>query len=338
MQMKAVVCEKPGEIGLVNRPVPEAGDGEVLLKVQRVGLCGTDFNIYGGKHPFLEYPRIMGHELSGEVASAPAGSQFKAGDAVIVNPYLPCQTCVACRQGKPNCCVSISVLGVHDHGGMCEYLAVPELALYPAGNLTPDQGAMVEFLSIGAHAVSRGKVTAGQRVLVVGIGPIGLGAALIARLKGADVAVLDANSARIDKARDVFGFDKAVRLSDTTRDELAALTDSEFFDVVFDATGNAKAIEAGFELVAHGGSYVLVSVVKDTISFADPEFHKREMTLIGSRNATREDFEHVVAWIESGDLPTDKLHTHSCSLAELPQKLPEWSASPDEVIKAIAKI
>jgi 2-desacetyl-2-hydroxyethyl bacteriochlorophyllide A dehydrogenase len=301
-------------------------------------LCGTDFHIYGGKHPFLEYPRIMGHELSGEVASAPIDSAFKAGDAVIVNPYLPCGTCVACRQGKPNCCVDVSVLGVHDHGGMCEYLAVPENALYPAGKLTPDQGAMVEFLSIGAHAVRRGRVTAGQRALVVGVGPIGLGAALIARLEGADVTVLDGNAARIEKAKSEFGFDKAVCLSEHTREELSAFTDDEFYDVVFDATGNAKAMEAGFELVAHGGTYVLVSVVKDTISFADPEFHKREMSLVGSRNATREDFEYVISKIESGDLPTDKLHTHSCTLTELPQKLPEWSASPDEVIKAIAEI
>jgi 2-desacetyl-2-hydroxyethyl bacteriochlorophyllide A dehydrogenase len=272
------------------------------------------------------------------VASAPPDSKFKKGDAVIVNPYIPCQNCVACRQGKPNCCVDIKVLGVHDHGGMCEYLVVPELALYPAGNLTPDQGAMVEFLSVGAHAVRRGNVSQGQRVLVVGIGPIGLGVALISRLEGAEVTVLDANASRIEKTRSQFGFERAVQLSETTRSELSALTDGEFYDVVIDATGNARAIEAGFEYVAHGGTYVLVSVVKDTISFADPEFHKREMSLIGSRNATREDFEYVISRIESGELPTDKLHTHSCSLTDLPQQLPRWSENPDEVIKAIAEV
>jgi 2-desacetyl-2-hydroxyethyl bacteriochlorophyllide A dehydrogenase len=310
----------------------------VMLKVQRVGLCGTDFHIYGGKHPFLEYPRIMGHELSGEVAAVHEGSSFSKGDAVIVNPYLPCGECVACRRGKFNCCANITVLGVHDHGGMCEFMVVPELALYPAGNLTADQGAMVEFLAVGAHAVRRAAVEAGQRVLVVGIGPIGLGAALIARLEGAEVAVLDANEARVRKARDDFGFTRAVVVGAEAKDALAGFTNDEFFDVVIDATGNAKAIEAGFELVAHGGAYVLVSVVKDNITFSDPEFHKREMTLLGSRNATREDFEYVIARIESGELPTDKLHTHSCSLGELPDRLPEWSQSPDQVIKAIAEI
>jgi 2-desacetyl-2-hydroxyethyl bacteriochlorophyllide A dehydrogenase len=336
--MKAVVCAQPGEIGVQEWPVPEASEGIAIIKVQRVGLCGTDFHIYGGKHPYLEYPRIMGHELSGQVASAPADSEFQKGDPVIVNPYLPCQKCIACRHGKPNCCVDITVLGVHDHGGMCEYLAVPELALYPAGNLTPDQGAMVEFLSVGAHSVQRGNVSKGHRVLVVGIGPIGLGTALISRLEGADVTVMDANASRVEKAREEFGFDKAVSLSENLRQKLAAFTDNEFFDVVIDATGNAKAMEAGFDYVAHGGTYVLVSVVKDRITFSDPEFHKREMSLVGSRNATREDFEYVIARIESGDLPTDKLHTHSCSLAELPEQLPKWSVNPDDVIKAIAEI
>jgi 2-desacetyl-2-hydroxyethyl bacteriochlorophyllide A dehydrogenase len=337
--MKAVVCTKPGEIGIQDVPAPgNVEEGMVMLKVQRVGLCGTDFHIYGGKHPFLQYPRIMGHELSGEVAAIHESSRFAKGDAVIVNPYLPCGECVACRRGKFNCCASISVLGVHDHGGMCEFMLVPELALYPAGSLTPDQGAMVELLAVGAHAVRRAAVKAGQRVLVVGIGPIGLGTALISRLEGAHVTVMDMNQARVAKARDEFGFSRAVIVGAEAKERLAGYTDGEFFDVVIDATGNAKAIEAGFELVAHGGAYVLVSVVKDEITFSDPEFHKREMTLLGSRNATREDFEYVIARIERGELPTDKLHTHSCSLGELPELLPEWSQSPDQVIKAIAEI
>jgi 2-desacetyl-2-hydroxyethyl bacteriochlorophyllide A dehydrogenase len=336
--MKAVVCAQPGELGVQDWPLPEASEGMVIIKVQRVGLCGTDFHIYGGRQPYLEYPRIMGHELSGTVATADEGSGFKPGDPVIVNPYLPCQKCVACRQGKPNCCVDITVLGVHDHGGMCEYLAVPEVALYPAGSLTLDQGAMVEFLSVGAHGVRRGNVSAGQRVLVVGIGPIGLGAALVARLEGADVTVMDTNASRVEKAGETFGFDKAVQLSPVLRDQLAAYTHNEFYDVVIDATGNARAMEAGFDYVAHGGTYVLLSVVKDTISFSDPEFHKREMSLVGSRNATREDFEYVISKIESGDLPTEKLHTHSCDLIDLPEQLPKWGANPDEVIKAIAEV
>lgn len=336
--MKAIVCERPGELSEQVWPKPEADAETAVVKVQRVGICGTDFHIYGGQHPYLEYPRILGHELSGTVEVPAQGGSLSAGDSVIVNPYLPCGHCVACRQDKPNCCSNITVLGVHGHGGMCEYLAVPETALYSARDLTADQGAMVEFLAVGMHAVRRGKVKKGQRVLVVGIGPIGLGTALLARLEGAEVTVLDINEARLRKVAALFALDRAVHLTSRVHDELSALTGDDFFDVVIDATGNAKSMEAGFEFVAHGGTYVLVSVVKDTISFADPEFHKREMTLVGSRNATHDDFMSVISKIESGDIPTDKLHTHSCLLTELPQKLPVWSGNSGDMIKAIVKI
>ena len=175
-------------------------------------------------------------------------------------------------------------------------------------------------------------------MLVVGVGPIGLGTALIARLEGAEVTVVDASVARVDKARDLFGFDNAFRTSDQLAGQLSDLTDGEFYDAVFDATGNAQAIEAGFHFVAHGGRYVLVSVVKHDITFSDPEFHKREMSLFGSRNATRQDFAYVVRNIENGNIPTEKLHTHSCTLEQLPEQIPKWIANQDEVIKAIAEI
>ena len=336
--MKAVLCVEPGRLEVKDWPEPEVGEGEVLVRISRIGLCGTDYHIYSGNQPFLEYPRIMGHELSGNVVNPPSGSGFDDGDLVIINPYFACGKCVACRKDKPNCCTDISVMGVHDHGGMCEYVSVPQSAIYPAGNLSPDQAAMVEFLSIGAHAVRRGRVQAKDRVLVVGMGPIGLGAALIARIAGASVTVMDANRARVNKARDVFGFEQAVCVGDDVADYLSSVTDGEFFDLVYDATGNAKAMEAGFRYVAHGGTYVLVSVVKDDITFADPEFHKREMSLVGSRNATRQDFEHVITNIESGAIDTSLLHTHQCELTELSSKLPQWMNEPDQVIKAIAVV
>src|SRR5258706_2170188 len=145
--MKAIVCNEPGSLTLAERPEPQLRDGEVLIRVRRVGVCGTDFHIYGGKHPYLEYPRVPGHELSGEVAQAAPGSQLKPGQQVSINPYLSCGTCVACRRGKPNCCVAIQVLGVHRDGGMCEFLAVPESNVYPAEGITIDQAAMLEFLA-----------------------------------------------------------------------------------------------------------------------------------------------------------------------------------------------
>ncbi|PCI53798.1 MAG: dehydrogenase [Alphaproteobacteria bacterium] len=336
--MKAIVCKKPGELTLTDVPKPNSVAGEVLVKIECIGICGTDLHIFSGRQPFVEYPRIMGHELSATVISSPGGCDLRPGTPVIINPYIACGKCVACRKNKPNCCSAINVLGVHQNGGMCEYLSVPETALIHAGTLSINQAAMVEFLAIGAHACSRGKTGPGDRVLVVGLGPIGLGVALFARLAGAEVTVMDNNTARVTKAQDIFDFKNAVIASNEVSAELSQLTNGDFFDLVFDATGNAKAIEVGFQFVAHGGTTVLVSIVKDNITFSDTEFHKREMCIVGSRNATLEDFKHVIQNIENGNIPTDKFFTHSCKLEDVPQMLPVWAEDPDNVIKAIVKV
>ena len=151
----SLVCSEPGKLALVQGPAPEVGRESALVRPRRVGVCGTDFHIYEGKHPYLQYPRVMGHELAVEVVEAPEGSGISAGDLCVVNPYLSCGNCVACRAGKPNCCVNISVLGVHQDGGMTDLLSVPVGNLLRAPGLTMDQCAAVEFLSIGAHAVRR---------------------------------------------------------------------------------------------------------------------------------------------------------------------------------------
>lgn len=332
--MKAIVCDAPYSLSVVERPDPVRGAGEVLIKVRRVGLCGTDYHIYSGRQPFLEYPRVIGHELAGEVAEAPEGSGLRQGQVVTINPYLPCGRCVACRRGKPNCCARIRVLGVHIDGGMCDYVSVPAQAVVPVGGLSLDQAAMVEFLSIGLHAVRRGGVEPWQRVLVVGAGPIGVGVALFARLAGAKVLLVDTSPARLARAKDELGLN-VLAVDDGLADELAKRTDGEFYDCVFDATGNIGAMCRGLDFVAHGGNYVLVSVVKDELRFPDPEFHKRETTLLASRNASREDFEEVIARIADKSIPTAKLHTQSLDAADLPVRLPELAASPDAVLKAI---
>ncbi|MEP7240956.1 MAG: alcohol dehydrogenase catalytic domain-containing protein, partial [Devosia sp.] len=201
----ALVCTQPGELQLVQRPDPEPRPGDALVRVRRVGVCGTDYHIFEGSHPFLQYPRVMGHELAVEVVSAPAESGFKAGDVCVVNPYLSCGDCVACRAGKPNCCVRISVLGVHQDGGMTSLLTLPVKNLVRADGLSVDECATVEFLAIGAHAVRRGAVAAGDRVLVVGAGPIGLGAAIFAKVAGGSVTVMDLDPERLEAARALLG-------------------------------------------------------------------------------------------------------------------------------------
>jgi len=335
--MLTVLCETPGKLVAEQRPRPLRQPGEVLLRVRRVGVCGTDLHIFTGRQPYLAYPRVMGHELSGIVEEADAGSGLAPGDAVYVMPYLSCGRCIACRQGKTNCCTAIQVLGVHRDGAMTEFLAVPAPFVHKAEGITLDHAAMLEFLAIGAHAVARGDVAAGQRVLVAGAGPIGLAVMLFAALRGARVVALDTRRDRLEVARAHLGIEAAVEVGPQDAEELARLSGGEFFDVVFDATGNPQAMERGFGFIAHAGRYVLVSIVQGNITFSDPEFHKREATLLSSRNATTADFETVLAAMRAGDVPVDALATHRLQLADLPRDFAGLLDPDRHVIKAIVE-
>lgn len=336
--MEALECTEPGILNLVRRPVPVRGADEVLVRPRRMGICGTDFHIYEGKHPFLAYPRIMGHELAVEVVEAPSASGFARGEMLVVNPYIACGSCVACRRGKPNCCTSISVLGVHRDGGMAGLLTLPAVNLIRAEGLSLDACATVEFLAIGAHAVRRARLDGGERVLVIGAGPIGLGVSLFAAQKGVHLTVMDRDQARLNVASSIVAGISTIVAGDESLAAIHTLTDGDGFDVVFDATGNAQSIESGFNFVAHGGSYVLVSVVKGDIRFVDADFHRREMSLLGSRNATDEDFTTVISAIRNGSVNPDALITHRTTLAAAAQDMPRWASDKTGLIKAIVEI
>lgn len=335
--MLTVVCEKPGSLLALDRPKPERAPGETLVRIKRVGVCGTDLHIFNGNQPFLEYPRVMGHEFSGIVEQSEAGSGLEPGDVVYVMPYLSCGDCIACRQGKTNCCVRIQVLGVHRDGAFTEYLSLPHGFVLKADGVTLDQAAMIEFLSIGAHAVRRSDVKPGRRALVVGTGPIGMAVAIFSRLRGAKVTVLDTREDRLTFCKQHLQIDSAVLIGEDDKQQLEQLTQGEFFDVVYDATGNAKAMERGFEFIAHGGKYVLVSIVRDTISFSDPEFHKREATLMGSRNATVEDFRYVEQCLRDGLIPDAALNTHRMALSEVTERFTTLLDPAQRVVKAIVE-
>lgn len=335
--MKTIVCQLPGELVLQERPAPRRQPDEVLLRVRSVGVCGTDLHIFAGRQPYLEYPRVMGHEFSAEVLEAPAGSALRPGDAVFVMPYLSCGHCVACRKGKTNCCTRIQVLGVHIDGALTEQVCVPERFVHRAEGVGFDEAAMIEFLAIGAHAARRARIEPGQRALVVGAGPIGMAAALFARLDGAQVTVLDSRADRLAVCREALGA-HTIALGEGDLQAMQACTEGEMFDLVFDATGNPRAMERGFSLVAHGGTYVLVSIVSGDITFSDPEFHKRETTLLASRNATAQDFERVLRELRAGRIPVKALATHKLQLAQLPTEFAGLSDPAAGVIKAIVEV
>lgn len=336
--MQTLVCAEPGKLVFEDRTPPEPRADEALIRIRRVGVCGSDYHIFRGRQPFLTYPRVMGHEFSGEVVAAPAGSGLNPGDTVCVLPYLSCGECVACRKGKTNCCVKLQLFGIHRDGAFTEYLNVPTAFALKTPHLSFDDAAMVEFLAVGAHGVRRTQVARGDRVLVVGAGPIGLAAALFCKLRGASVTVIDAREDRLEFARKHLAVDHTVVLSSNTPETLRQLTDDAFFDVVFDATGNPQAMEMGFGYVAHGGRYGLISVVTSDIRFSDPEFHKREITLYACRNATLEDFQTVIDAIAAGSAPTAAFRTHRGKLSEVPELLPRWLEPTSGVIKAVVEI
>lgn len=333
--ISALVVTEPGQIEIAQRERPAAGPGEVLVAPRRSGICGTDYHIYGGNQPFLAYPRVMGHELAVEVVDAAADSGVAVGQTYVVNPYIACGTCIACRKGKPNCCTRIGVLGVHRDGGMAQLLTLPARNLVPAAGLSLDECAMVEFLAIGAHAVRRAAVTPDDQALIVGAGPIGLGVALFAALAGAEVTLVDRDQVRLDMAKRLIPGCHGVIAGDQ---DAFAQRAPEGFDTVFDATGNRQSIEAGFAHVAHGGRYCLVSVVKGDIGFVDADFHRKEMTLMGSRNALQADFEQVIAAIRAGHARAEDWITHRTTLRGAVEDLPRWADDRINVIKAMIEI
>ncbi len=331
LTVDTLVCVEPGQLRLEQRPAPARRADQVLIRPLRVGICGTDYHIFEGSHPFLQYPRVMGHELAVEVVEAEDGSGLTPGEVCVVNPYRSCGQCNACRSGKPNCCVRISVLGVHQDGGMTRLLTLPATSLVHAPGLTADQCAAVEFLAIGAHAVRRAAVIGRDRALVVGAGPIGLGVALFARLSGAEVVLFDRDAVRAEVVASIAAV--------TSLPEGGSPQENgEGFDVVFDATGNARSMEQGFDFVGNGGRYVLVSVVTEPITFRDPDFHRKEMTLLGSRNATREDFDRVLAAMRDGEVAIERLITHRTRLADAIRDIPHWATEKAGLIKAIVDV
>ncbi|MUG66322.1 alcohol dehydrogenase catalytic domain-containing protein [Paenibacillus campinasensis] len=338
--MKGVICENVGRF-VVREDLPEPcmREDEAIIKVRRIGICGTDLHAYQGNQPYFTYPRVLGHELSGTIEQIGDNREgLQAGDLVSVIPYLHCGHCRPCRQGKTNCCQNMKVLGVHVDGGLRERIAVPIRNLIKPEGLTLDQAAMLEPLAIGAHAVRRSGMGDGEQVLVIGAGPIGLGVMAMARYAGAKVIAMDVNDERLAFCRSWAAVEHTVNALREPREQLAELTGGSFPAYVIDATGNASSMESAFGLVGHGGSLTFVGLVKSTITFNDPEFHAREMTVQGSRNATREDFERVIAAINGGYVDIGAYITHRCALDDMIDRFDSWLLPESKVIKAMVEL
>jgi 2-desacetyl-2-hydroxyethyl bacteriochlorophyllide A dehydrogenase len=337
--MKQIICPEPGKLERREVARPIAEPGKVILKVNRIGVCGTDLHAYEGTQPFFTYPRVLGHELACEIAEGQGSDiKFKTGHPVTFIPYFPCNSCIACRNGKPNCCTKIQGAGVHIDGGMTEYILVPEYALIDGEGLTPDELAMVEPMAIGAHAVRITEIRSDEYVLITGAGPIGLGVMAFAKINGAKVIAMDVNNARLEFAKKYFKADFTVNALDNPAEQIAKITGGEMVTAVIDATGNKRAIEGGLELLAHGGRITMVGIQKESFSFNHPEFHKRETTLRSSRNATREDFNNVVENIRNGKINVSALISHHVAFDSLPELFPQLLNPKMGVIKAVIQL
>jgi len=334
--MKSLICTQPQQFDYQQIERPEITRNNAILKVKRIGICGTDLHAFEGTQPFFNYPRILGHELACEVVEIEENSDYKVGDAVTFIPYFSCGKCIACRNEKPNCCTDINVFGVHIDGGMSEYISVPIQFLVKSQGLSFDELALVEPLAIGCHGVNRANIQPNEFVLVVGAGPIGLGTMAFAKIAGAKVIALDVNDSRLTFCQEKLSIDFTINaLSDNILARLQEITNNDMPTVIIDATGNLRAIENSFQYLAHGGRYTLIGLQKGQISFSHPEFHKRESTLMSSRNATRQDFEQVIDAMKKGLVKPTTYITHRVNFEQVKDNFESWLNPANGVIKAM---
>ncbi len=338
--MKTLICTSPGNLEYREAAKPELKKNQAILKIKRIGICGTDLHAYEGTQPYFTYPRILGHEIAAEMVEIDGSTDIKHGEIITIIPYFYCGKCIACREGKSNCCENIKVAGVHIDGGMVEYLSVPTYSLVQGNGLPPDSLALIEPLSIGAHAVRRADIKPGEFVLVVGAGPIGLGIMEFAKIAGARVIALDINESRLNFCKEKLQIPFIVNSAHSHEvvGAIKEITNGEMPTAVFDATGNLQAINTGFTYMSHGGRYILVGLQKGEISFSHPEFHKREATLMSSRNATREDFENVISALKKGWIQPASWITHRVRFDQVKNKFENLLNPANNVIKAIVEI
>ena len=328
--MKALRLAAAERFERIDIPEPAtASGGEAVVTVRAIGICGTDVSGYLGKMPFIEFPRILGHELGVEVLSVGAGvTNVKPGDHCSVEPYLNCGHCHACKQGRTNCCETLEVLGVHRDGGMCERLLLPAHKLHRSDKLTLEQLALVETLAIGCHAVNRSGVTAREDVLIIGAGPIGLSVLEFARLATDRVAVLELNDSRREFVKR--NYPDVILLSHTPPDCIA--------QVVFDATGSPASMSQTLRFAKFTGRIVFVGITKEPVTIDDPLLHRRELTLLASRNAVATDFTRIIDLIESGQIDTRPWISHRAKFDRVPEAFPAWVQPSSGVIKAMVEM
>ena len=339
--MHAIQLERPEHFRVIDVPEPpDPGPGEVVVRVHRVGVCGTDLAGYLGKMPFFSYPRIPGHELGVEVVAVGTGvTNVRVGDRCSVEPYLNCQTCYACQRGHTNCCEHNQTLGVHCDGGLRPLYTLPARKLHTSTRLTFEQLALVETLAIGRHAIFRGAPKPDETILVIGAGPIGLSVIEFAKLSGARTIVTDINASRLRFVRERMGVPEIILAGDGTElKSFTDLTDGRLGNVVVDATGSNVSMANALNFVGFAGRLVFVGITQNEIAVPHPLVHRRELTLLASRNALSRDFGDIIQLIEDGRLDTRPWITHRVPFDGMIPAFPSWLRPETGVVKAMVEL
>lgn len=337
--MKTVLINKPFEIAVTDTPKPEAKEGEALLKILYGGICGADVASYTGNQPFTTYPRIPGHEFSAEIVSIPENDRgLKPGDVVTANPYFNCGECYSCRRGYVNCCTDNRTMGVQRDGSFCEYVSMPVERIYGGKGLSAKELALVEPFTISYHAVNRAPVKAGDRVLVVGAGPIGLFALIAAREKGAEVYVADILDGRLEKA---LGFGAKGVINSAKCDivaEAMKITGGDGFDVCIEACGQSVTFLNCIDCAAFAGRIILIGNGKKETTFLHSILLKKELNVYGSRNSYPSDFKDVIDLIASGRVDVLKMVSDVYPMDRADEAFKALANNKGDLCKVLVKI
>jgi 2-desacetyl-2-hydroxyethyl bacteriochlorophyllide A dehydrogenase len=337
--MKAIVLRAPGQAALEQVPDPQSlGDHDVLVQVRRIGLCGSDLNSYRGRNPLVTYPRILGHEIAATVVDPnPNHPEWQPGTAVTVSPYTSCGQCASCQRGRPNACQFNHTFGVQRDGALAEFIAVPANRLYRA-ELTLKELCLVEPLTVGFHAASRGRITQGETVAVIGCGGVGLGAVAGAAFRGGTVIGIDVEENKLATARKAGA---AHTINTTIADlhqNLSDLTGGHGPDVMIEAIGLPQTFRAAVEEASFTGRVVYIGYAKQEVAYETRLFVQKELDIMGSRNAQPDDFRDVIRMLEEHRFPVDDAITHTVSMDEVPAILAAWDRDPAHFGKIMIEV
>jgi threonine dehydrogenase-like Zn-dependent dehydrogenase len=334
--MNALTLTEAGHVSITQVPEPKPAPGELLLKVEMVGLCGTDLNSFRGRNPLVTYPRILGHEIAATVLAGNA--ETPAGTRVAVHPYTSCGRCPSCRRGRENACRYNETFGVQRDGAITELISVPPSKIYPSATLSNKHLAIVEPLTVGAHAVARGRVTKDDIVAVIGCGGIGLGAIAASAFRGARTIAIDLDDTKLATARLAGATDLIHSGNEDVRERLRDLTAGDGPDVIIEAIGLADTFRLAVEEVAFTGRVVYIGYPKEHVAYEAKLFVQKELDILGSRNALPTDFREVMAMLDAGRFPVDEAVTAIVDLKSGPAILAEWSANPAAFTKIMIQM